>query len=266
VSLVLRRVARGTFGDTSELSRDPELPRFMADLTRPWGIPVRPELLGRGQTYQEMASALLPSVLSGDDPVDLLVLAFGIHDVRPAQSAATSLSARCPGAPVAFAVCDQGTLAAFTALRLIDAYAPRRGLLLVLEQAALHYRPPAAGSVPDRHAGVALALSSSSDTGGRLVAVRQLAGLAPDDRPAALAAEVARVAADRPDAVLVPGPGLAGIPLPEGVPLSPGPAGQPHTTAWWGLAEPPAGLVLLADSDGGELAVAAFDFTGGSSP
>jgi hypothetical protein len=51
------------------------------------------------------------------------------------------------------------------------------------------------------------------------------------------------------------------VPLPEGEKHAPGPAGQPHTGPWWQLAELDSGLVLLADADGAELAVAAFDLT-----
>lgn len=268
--LRLRRAARRVFGDTSVLSRDPQLPVFMGDLVRPYGLPFRPDVLaaGRGHTYGEMAEALIPAVVSPDEPVDLLVLAFGIHDVRPGRATATYLSSVCPGAPTAFAVCDQGTLAPFTALRLLGEYARdgscRRGLLVVAEQSALHYRPAGPGPVPDRHATVVLLFDLADGGGGRLGGVRQRAGVGVDALPRALAAEVAALAAGRGDVTLVPGAGLAGVPLPEGVRLRPGPAGQPHTGPWWELAGPSAGgLLLLADADpaAGELAVAALDFT-----
>lgn len=263
--LRLRRVARRAFGDTSTLSRDPALPEFMGDLARPWGLPPRPEVLaaGLGHTYGEMAEELIPGAVRADEPVDVLVLAFGVHDVRPGRSTATYLSFRCPGAPTAFAICDQGPLAAFTALRLLACHvgdgSARRGVLVVAEQSALHYAAAGPGPLPDRHAAVVLLFDT--DGPGRVDAVRQHAGLSAVDGQ--LAADVAALAAGRGDVTLVPGDGLAGVPLPEGVRVRAGPGGQPHTAPWWTLADPGTGLVLLADADAGELAVAALDFTPG---
>lgn len=260
MTLGLRRSARRSYGDTSVYARDPALQPFMADLGRPWGLPWRPEVLaaGLGQTYGEMAEQLLPEVVRPDEPVAVLVLAFGLHDVRPGRSAATYLSSVCPGRPDAFAICDQGALAPFTALRLIRSYAGTgRGVLVVAEQSALHYRPAAAVTLPQRHAAVALLLDG--DGPGRLTAVRQHHELSTvDDR---LAAEVAALAGERGDVTLLTGDGLAGARLPDGVKHSPGPAGQPHTGPWWLLPDHDTGLVLVADADGGELSLAAFDFT-----
>ena len=184
-----------------------------------------------------------------------------MHDVRPGRPVATYLSSVCPGQPNGFAICEQGPLAPFTALRLIESYAATgtagRGLLIVAEQSVLHYPPAADVRLPERHAAVVLLF----DTGGpgRLTAVRQHAGLSRVD--VQLAADVAELAAGRADVTLVPGDGLAGVPLPEGVRVRRGPAGQPHTAPWWTLADPGTGLLLLADTDGGELALAALDFT-----
>lgn len=261
--MALRRAARRWYGDTSVYAQDPALPAYMADLGRPWGLPWRPEVLaaGLGQTYGEMAEQLLPAAVRPDEPVDVLVLAFGVHDVRPGRSAATYLSSICPGEPNAFAICEQGPLAPFTALRLVRSYAATgttgRGVLVVAEQSTLHYPPAREVPLPRRHAAVVLLFDRAGR--GRVAAVRQHAGLSRvDDR---LAADVAELAAGRADVTLVPGDGLAGVPLPEGVRVRPGPAGQPHTAPWWTLADPQTGLVLLADTDGGELAIAALDFT-----
>lgn len=263
MSLRLRRAARRAFGDTSGYARDPELPVFMGDLVRPWGLPTRPDVLaaGLGHTYGEMAAALLPAVVAPDEPVDVLVLTFAVHDVRPGQSTATYLSSLCPGEPTGFAVCDQGPLAPFTALRLLQEYARTgtagRALLVVAEQAVLHYRPPAPAPLPQRHAAVAMLFDRTGP--GRLAGVRQRAGLSPAELPAGLAADVAALAAGRGDGTLVTGAGLAGVPVPEGVRCRPGPAGQPHTGPWWTLAGSGPGLLLLADADAGELAVCAID-------
>jgi len=260
VSLALRRSARRWYGDTSVYARDPALPAFMTDLARPWGLPWQPEVLeaGLGQTYGEMAEQLLPEVVRADEPVDVLVLAFGVHDVRPGRSAATYLSSICPGEPNAFAICEQGTLAPFTALRLIRSYAGSgRGVLVVAEQSTLHYPPAADVVLPERHAAVTLLFDPAG--AGRLAAVRQHAGLSTVEDT--LAAEVAALAGDRGDAILLTGPGLAGIAAPDGVKHFPGPAGQPHTGPWWQLLDHDSGLVLVADADAGELGLAAFDFT-----
>src|SRR5215207_9778634 len=134
----------------------------MGDLVRPWGLAARPEVFeaGLGHTYGEMAEELIPAVVLPDEPVDMLVLAFGVHDVRPGRSTATYLSSVCPGEPVAYAICDQGTLAPFTGLRLLGEYArtgcATRVLLVVAEQSALHYAPAGPVSLPQRHAAVAL--------------------------------------------------------------------------------------------------------------
>jgi len=65
-----------------------------------------------------MAEALIRELVPADAPVDLIVLAFAVPDVRPGRATATYLSHVCPGNPLAFAVCDQGSAAAFTGLRL----------------------------------------------------------------------------------------------------------------------------------------------------
>ena len=181
----------------------------------------------------------------------MLVLAFGIHDVRPGRSAATYLSSICPGEPNSFAICEQGTLAPFTALRLLRSYAGSgRGVLVVAEQSTVHYQVPADARVPDRHAAVALLLDAAGP--GRLVGLSTV-----DD----LGTAVAALAGDREDVTLVTGSGLAGVPPPDGVKHSPGPAGQPYTAAWWQLLDHDTGLVLVADADDGGIGLAAFDFT-----
>lgn len=262
--LRLRRAVRRAYGDTSAYARDPLLPGFMADLTRPWGLPFRPEVLaaGLGHTYGEMAGDLIPAAVGPDEPADVLVLAFGVPDVRPGRSTATYLSSLCPGTPIALALCDQGPLAAYTGLRLLADHVrtgARRAVLVVAEQSALHYPPPAPGPLPERHAAVVLLFDTDGPV--TVAGIRQHAGLSAVDGQ--LAADVAELAAGRGDVTLVPGAGLAGVPLPEGVRVRPGPAGQPHTGPWWTLADPGSGLVLLADADAGELAVAALDFSPG---
>lgn len=221
------------FAETSPTALDPALRPFLADLVRPYGNPLREDLLaeGAGHSFGEMAEALLPSVVGPDEPVDLLVLAYAMHDLRLGRATACYLSDRCPGRPMAFAVCDQGRAAPFTALRLIQAYAPARALLFVVEQSALHYEPRVPAPVPDRHTAVALRLEASE----RAVEVRQHTQAAP---------EAARRALDGHPAVIA-GAALAGH-VPEHAVVAE--AGQPCTGPWWELSRSPrTGPVAVAD-------------------
>ena len=275
--LRVTRAGRRAFAGMSDTVFDPELRVFLGDLVRPYGLPLRDDLLteGAGHSYGEMAERLILDTVSPDEPVDLLVLAFGIHDVRLGRSTAAYLSDVCPGQPMAFAVCDQGTAATFSALRLIGEYGRsgtcRRALLLVAEQSALHYRPPVPVEVPDRHVAVAM-LCEHSTTGAPTV-VRQHADVPPRLAGALLADEVAAVSAGRTDVTLVLGAGLRGF---DHTYLADRTvhalAGQPHTGPWWELAGGLADwraegrLVLLAEYDPAlrYLSLSAMDLTQGA--
>jgi 4-hydroxymandelate oxidase len=232
----LTGAARREFPGASDLAFDPQLRLFLADLVRPYDLPLREDLLerGAGQSYGEMAEELIGEIVTADEPVDLLVLAFGIHDVRLGRSTAAYLSDVCPGDPMAFAVCDQGAAAPFTALRLIGEYGAGRSLLVVAEQAALHYLPAGPAVVPDRHAAVAL-LFESDDSASTVV--RQHPDVSSRLAGPLLAEDVAALSGGRSDVTLVLGGGLA---PPPGVVLADrivsAPAGQPYTGPWWTLA------------------------------
>jgi hypothetical protein len=162
-----------------------------------------------GQSYAGMAAAVLPAA-----EVDLLVLAFAGHDIEPGRATATYLSHRCPGRPLALAVCDQGAAAPFTALRLIRDHGAESALLVVVEQAGLPYPAP----VPAGHTAVGVHLARGGTTG-----VEQYPDVDPADVPAVLAAAV------DPGATLI----TATDP------------GRPVTGLWWALADAPAGPVVL---------------------
>lgn len=162
--LWLARAARRVFDQPAARTAHPEhAPHFagyLTDLLEPYGLAAHPP--GGGQSYGEMGAALIADLVRPDEPVDLLVLAFAVPDVRPGRATATYLSHVCPGRPLAFAVCDQGVAAGFTALRIAQSYPEhRRSLVIVVEQAALHYDPPAPAPLPARHAGVALLCGDS---------------------------------------------------------------------------------------------------------
>ncbi len=252
---------RQAFGTASDSARDPALRAYLTDMLRPYGLALAEERLTEGQSYGEMAGALLSEKMAAEDDVDLLVFAFAVPDVAPWRATASYLSHLCPGQPFAFAVCDQGITAPFTALRLIRDYAStggcRRALLVVAEQAAMPYRQAGLAATPDRHAVVALLCEQSAGTGPgrpeqpRLAQVRVQASVT---RPQA-SRLLACAAADLPagdDLTAVVGTGLADDALAAGLPgrVVIAPPEQPITGVWWEVA---AGLPeWAARGDGGE--------------
>ena len=297
--LRLRTAGRCVVEGSSESARDPMLRVYLSDMVTPYGLALRGDLLaaGSGQSYGEMAGALLTDMVRADQPVDLIVVAFAIHDVVPGRSTANYLSHLCPGSPMSFAICDQGAAAPFTGLRLLRAYTRtggcRTALLVVVEQATLHYDCPAPapstapfpaagavrGVVPARNAAVALLFGESGP--GRLDTVRQHPDVGPAQLGDLLAGELAALSTVDTDITLVAGNGLAGAALvagPAGAPASgrvvAAPAGQPCTGVWWELAGGLPGWreqgqrVLLADYDPAlrYLCVSALDVDAGAEP
>ncbi|MFI2710654.1 2-hydroxy-acid oxidase [Micromonospora sp. NPDC018662] len=257
--LHLIRAARREFTGPAALLADPELraraEEYLTDLTRPYGLQLDASAAARGQSYGEMAAELVRAVVPEDDPVDLLVLAFAVHDALPGRATASYLSHVCPGTPMSFALCDQGSAAAFTGLRIARAHACHRTLLLVVEQSVLPYDPGVA--VPARHRAVALLLGDGPATGGgRVTAIRQHADVDPDDVADLAAAELRALGAGGADVAVVLGAGLAAArPATGGSPVTVAPPGQPATGVWWGLldrlGDGPDRLtaVLVADYD-----------------
>lgn len=262
---------RRTFSGPAEFLSDPAnraaVSSYLSDLTRPYpselsGAPpvlVSPE---QGQSYGEMAEALIGALVPADQPVGLLVLAFSIHDVQPGRATATYLSHVCPGTPMAFAICDQGSAAAYSALRIARDYpAPDgcpRSLVIVVEQAALPYGDGTA--LPAQHRGVAMLFENGTGGAGaggaRLVALVQRPDLAPAAVAGQAAADLAELSAGYPQVRLVLSRPLAtawpGHPR-DGVRV--GPADQPSTGIWWQLldeldaAGDRPGLLVAADYD-----------------
>jgi hypothetical protein len=200
-----------TFDDMTGQVLNPTLRGYVHDMATPYGLAVHDTLIdeGVGHSYGEMCLPLLAELVNEDRPADLLVLATGVPDVRYGRSTATYLGWHCPGAPLAFTVCDQGLLAAFTALHLIDGYARsgacRRAVLLVAEQPTVYHELPVPTPLPDRAAAVGVVLEAGGPHGA--LSVRRHTKIAEHDVAEVLAAEVARLSGDRPT-VLV-GAGLA---------------------------------------------------------
>ncbi len=248
------RLAARRFAGRSELSLDPDLRVYLGDLVRPYGVALREDLLERGvgHAYGEMAEQLIRETVREDEPVDLLILAYAVHDVRPGRATALYLSRVCPGRPMAFTLCEQGIAAPYTAVRLAAEYLragdSMRALIVVAEQAALHYEPltePGAAPVtlPDEHSAVAVLFEGTAPTG--LSSVREHAGIAPGDVRGLLAAQLAELAGPGTDPrrrVLVLGGGLSkddvdadrlGLDVEQIVTALPG---RPCTGVWHELA------------------------------
>jgi hypothetical protein len=253
--LMLRRVAHRVDDADSALAAHPTLRPYLTDLAATRGLALREEVLGTGQAYAELAAPVVEAATMADEPVDLLVLAYGVPDVQPGRNVALHLAARCPGHPLAFAVCDQGPAAAFTALRLIADYGCDRALLVVAEQSAVPYPLTAPAPVPDRHAAVALLFES----GPSPVGVRTHSALPPEAVGAVLAADVAELTGEHDGVTLVLGSGMDSAAAGPGV-LRAAP-GLPYTGLWARLADgEPGRLLVLADYDPalGYLCVAAL--------
>jgi hypothetical protein len=255
-----------------------ETARYLTDLTQPGGT-AEPMTLERGQSYGEMAEPLVRTLVRPGETADLLLLAFSIHDLRPGRATAAYLSYVCPGTPLSFAICDQGSAAPFTGLRIARSYLStpgyHRAVLIVAEQAALPYRTT--GTVPQRHRAVAMLLGNAALPGASharvtglvqhcavpasavptaaAVALAELSSAHNGHRLALLSEHVARLCPD-----LTAGPARIA------------PSGQPCTSVWWELAgllsDPaaPPGLVVLADYEAslGYVCLAAVQTSGGA--
>jgi len=232
--LVLRSVRSRVFAGASPLAADPGyIARhevYLTDLLRPYGLKPDDAGDGRGQSFGEMAAAVIAEAVSPDQPVDLLVLAFAGPDITPGRATATYLSHLCPGGPLAFAICDQGSAAAFTGLRLIDDYTrtgpARSALLVIVEQADLHHEPAAAVTLPARH--TAVAVRTERGTGPGTIALRQHADVPPAQVGGLLAAELGATG----DVPVLRSASLAAV-SGRGQVV---PAGQPLTGIWSALA------------------------------
>jgi hypothetical protein len=258
---------RRAFTGPAEFLADPgnraRVGEYLADMARPYDREVPAALFGEpaspalGHSYGEMAEALIEAIVPADEPVDLLVLAFSSHDLRPGRQTAAYLSHVTPGAPMAFAVCDQGSAAAFTGMRIAREYASsagiRRALLIVAEQAALPYDCPV--PVPSQHRGVALLFGDGDGAAAqaRLAGVRQHPGVPPAALADLAAADLTDLAAGHRGVGLVLSDALAaGWTAPAAGRVRRMPPGQPSTEVWWGIIDE-----LTADAGRPDLVVAA---------
>lgn len=269
------------FDEPADSARNPAYRTYLTDMVRPFGLALHTEALseGRGQSYGDMADALIAEVTTEDQLTDLLVMAFAVPDVTPWRCTAAHLSHTCPGNPMAFAVSDCGTTAAFTGLRLIRAQAvgpsSPRALLIITEQAAINHELPIPASLPARHAAVALRCDQAGP--GLVSSVRLRSGVTSSEAAGLLASGLAELAAEHDDVTVIAGTQLAptalSAALPVGAEVIVAPAGQPCTGVWWevagrlsGWAERGGRRVLVADYDPlpGSFCLAVIDVAGPS--
>jgi hypothetical protein len=270
----VRRAEGLVFPHAAAIARDPtyasDLAVYLTDLLRQHGLAIdHAALAAGGQSYKEMAEALIGRIVPDGERIDLLVLAYAVPDVIPGRATCVYLSGVCPGTPLAFAVSDQGTAAAFTALRLIRQYAGasdlRRALLIVLEQAWLPYDPATPAALPTGHSGVAVLFGDADqDCPARLESVATHTPTAVSALPAAISA-LAAESTRRAGTVIVGSLLAEHAPEPAGVRRCP--AGRPYTGVWWELvgelSQPhtePRRLVLADyDPESRTLGLAAID-------
>ena len=288
--LHLVRATRRTFAGPAEFLAEAgnraRVGEYLADMARPHGLQVPATMFAAapsaalGHSYGEMAQALITPLVPADEPVGLLVLAFSVHDLRPGRQTAAYLSHVTPGAPMAFAICDQGSAAAFSGLRIAREYAASAGigraLLVVVEQAALPYASPV--PVPARHQGIAMLYAGAAVPGGnaaaaadagapaqardagvvsraRVAGVRQHPGVPAAAAADLAAADLADLAAGQDQVRLVLSNAAAAVwATPAAGRVRVMPPGQPSTGVWWGLIDELSGqagpgLVVAADYD-----------------
>jgi hypothetical protein len=272
----VRRSFTGPAGFLADPGSRARVGGYLADMTRPYAREVPAALFGEppspalGHSYGEMAETLIGLAVPAGEPVDLLVLAFSIHDLWPGRQTAAYLSHVTPGAPMAFAICDQGSAAAFSGLRIAREYlssaAVARALLIVVEQAALPYDCPV--PVPSQHRGVAMLYGDCAMPQARVAGLRQHPGVPPGDVAGLAAAGLKELAASRCEVGLVLSDPLAAVwDAPAAGRVRVMPPGQASTGVWWGLIDELASdagrpdLLVAADYDPalGYLCLTAFD-------
>lgn len=188
---------------------DPFLVRIYTDMAELYGTTFDRERLERAHrnTFSRMAEGLLDALPPLEDPLDLVVVASTEPDFDPRQSAVAYLSEKVPGAPLGFALSDQGEAAPYTALRLAGEYAAAgqadRVLVTAMDQTTTPADPQPPRQGADARDGAA-ALVLSAEGHGAPTDVRQYAGLTPDEVHTRL-----RAVLDDGVTTLIAGAGLA---------------------------------------------------------
>lgn len=178
----LRRIGCHDFGPGKPFTEDEKV--YFRDLLASHGVPCPEERFAGGRnTFTEMVEWVVDWLGHVDDPFDVALLAHTTPDAQPG-SPMSFLTTVVPVSGVAFAVSDQGVVAAFTALDLLARHG--RALLIVADQRALvHDLPVPAAIAPLRDRVVALELGGPDAVA--TVAPRLHTGVRPGDIPSVLA-------------------------------------------------------------------------------
>lgn len=226
---------------------------FLTDFLAEFGMEVDLERYasGGGNSFIDMCGELLDGLDGPLPPMETILLAFHVPDLKIAEVAGSYVAERCSGDPAVFSVAGQGVGAPFTALRILDCMRPTgeaAGAVLVLDQSTVPYPDPDPEGGPVRDCAVLL----RTDPVGAQDAV-ELDFL--DERRVADPADLAEALETRGAAArIVVGPALASR-------LSPpararhdvveGPSGYLCTSAWAALAAhwPRDRYTVVADYD-----------------
>jgi hypothetical protein len=99
---------------------------------------------GGGNSFSRMSGELLDGLDRPLPPLDAVVLAYHLPDLRVTEAAGCYVAGRFPGEPAVFSVSEQGVGAPFTALRILHGMrlsgGLRDGAVLVLDQTTSLYR------------------------------------------------------------------------------------------------------------------------------
>ncbi|MBP2702769.1 hypothetical protein JOL79_03000 [Microbispora sp. RL4-1S] len=240
----LHRIESRTFGEGVPFlpeSASPLLRSYVDDLTALYGMTAKAGFLrtARRHSYADIAGGMLRELEPLPGPVGLLAVATAVPDSDLLQSPTSFLADAVPGNPLPLGVVDQGVVAPFTALRLIQRFAADgsygTALLMIMDQRTLPYEPEMPSQArPEADAAVALVLSDEGAAGG--LAVRHRVGVSPDEAAAVLAEELAAGRAGD-DVTVVAGRGVLGL-LPAGLAeVREAAPGLPCTGVWAALAD-----------------------------
>jgi hypothetical protein len=190
-----------------------------------------------------MGERVIDALVGPEHPVDLLIEVFASPDAQPGRAASVHLSSYCPGRPFGFALSEQGTAGAFSALRLVRSYLSGpgfgRALVLVMEQAGLPYVPPPGTPVADLARAVGLVWERQADqaAAGLDLLTGQEARIGPGEAYEQVLAQLAKTRAAGPEPLLLLGTGLAGLAEPPGTETLRARPGNPYTGLWTLLAD-----------------------------
>ncbi|GAA0936964.1 hypothetical protein [Nonomuraea longicatena] len=238
--------------------------RHYEEMLALYGVPVPfANLAAETRTpYGDLAAAALDPER---DAADLLMVACSTPDYDARRSPTSELAGLLGDRPLPYLVCDEGTVAAFTALRLAGLHDVDRTLLLVMEQGGITPAAPVPeAAAVERDSVVVLALARSQGTAGMRTC--RLTGIAPERLGDAFAVAVKEVVPGGEPYTVVLGAGLSGLEHIGAAGVVRARPGLGGTGVWAALAEHapalrgPAGQVVLAEYEArhGFLALAAL--------